>query len=135
MVSSRCTYLNQRTGSNCAIWGRVWQAHTIHILSDNTAAIAAINNSTSVLEESVYLLCCLAFETDQHQYKLVASHTPGQHNVLVDALSSSRIIPHPTSTGTSNPPGSANETINHGAPGLDITALDSYPESGLMIRT
>ena len=74
-----------------AIWGRAWQGHTIHVLSDNTAAVAAIYNRTSALEESAHLLRCLAFLTAHHQCELVARHIPGQHNVLADALSRNNV--------------------------------------------
>ena len=74
-----------------AIWGRAWQGHTIHVLSDNTAAVAAVNNCTSALEKSAHLLRCLAFLTAHHQCKLVARHIPGQHNILADALSRNNV--------------------------------------------
>jgi len=74
-----------------AIWGKAWHGYTIQVLSDNTAAVAAINNGTSTLEESAHLLRCLAFLTAHHQCEIVARHIPGQHNVLADALSRNNI--------------------------------------------
>ena len=74
-----------------AIWGKAWQGHTIQIFSDNTAAVAAINNHTSTLQESAHLLCCLAFLTAHYQCELEARHIPGQHNVLADALSRNNV--------------------------------------------
>ena len=70
-----------------AIWGRAWRGHTIRVQSDNTAAVAAINNQTSTVVESAHLLRCLAFLTSHYQCNLEASHIPGQHNTLADALS------------------------------------------------
>jgi len=74
-----------------AVWGRAWQGHTIHVLSDNTAAVAAVNNCTSALEKSAHLLRCLAFLTAHHQCELVARHIPDQHNILADALSRNNV--------------------------------------------
>ena len=46
-----------------AIWGKVWHGHTIRVLSDNTVAVTAVNNSSSELQETAHLLHCLAFLT------------------------------------------------------------------------
>ena len=75
-----------------AIWGKAWKGHTIRVLSDNTAAVAAINNGTSTLEESAHLLRCLAFLTAHHQCELKAYHLPGQHNILADSLSRNNLM-------------------------------------------
>jgi len=74
-----------------AIWGKAWQGHTIQVFSDNSAAVAAINNCTSTLQDSAHLLRCLAFLTAHYQCELVARHIPGQHNTLADALSRNNV--------------------------------------------
>jgi len=79
-----------------AIWGNAWQGHTIRILSDNTAAVAAVNKGSSQLQETVHLLRCLMFLTAHHQCVLEAQHIPGQHNVLADALSRNNMLLFPT---------------------------------------
>ena len=75
-----------------ALWGKTWQGYTIQVLSDNTAAVAAVNNCTSTLPDSAHLLRCLAFLTAQHDCVLEARHIPGQHNVLADALSRNNAV-------------------------------------------
>jgi len=71
-----------------AISGRAWKGHTvIRVLSDNTAAVAAINNQTLPVVESAHLLRCLAFLTTHYQCDLEANHIAGQHNTRADALS------------------------------------------------
>jgi len=70
-----------------AIWGRAWKGHTVRVLSDNTAAVAAINNQTSPVVESAHLLRCLAFFTAHYQCDLEANHILGQCNTRADALS------------------------------------------------
>ena len=90
-----------------AIWGEAWKGRVIHVLSDNTAAVVAINNQTSVLEESAHLLRCLAFLNAHHQCVLHAEHLPGRHNAIADALSRDKVrafhILHPQAQKTPTP--------------------------------
>ena len=74
-----------------AIWGKAWKGHTVLVLSDNTAAVSAINSHTSSLHESAHLLRCLAFLTAHHQCDLHARYLPGRHNALADALSRDKV--------------------------------------------
>jgi len=70
---------------------------------DNAAAVAAINNCSLTLEESVHLLCCLAFLTAHHQCEVVACYIPGT-------------ILHAPPTGTtltSIPLGTVHQASNH----------------------
>ena len=39
-----------------ATWGRQWQNCAVQVLSNNTAAVAAINNNSSRVTESAHLL-------------------------------------------------------------------------------
>lgn len=70
-----------------AIWGHQFRGKALHILSDNAAAVAAINNQTSSIKEMAHLLRCLAFIAARFQIRLFASHIPGRHNEIADALS------------------------------------------------
>ena len=74
------------------IWGKTWRSHTVQVLSDNSATLAAINNQTSSISESAHLLRCLAFLTAHYQCELVAKHIPGRHNTLADALSRNNLM-------------------------------------------
>ena len=69
-----------------AICGRTWSGHKVQIMSDDSAAIAAINNMTSRVKESTHLLQFLAFLTVHYQCHLYAIHLPGKHNTRFDAL-------------------------------------------------
>jgi len=60
-----------------AIWGKAWKGCIIRVLPDNMAAVAAINDGTSTVERSAYLLRCLAFLTAHHQCELKAYHILG----------------------------------------------------------
>jgi len=90
-----------------AIWGKAWRGRLIHVLSDNMAAVAAINNQTSSLKESAHLLRCLAFLTAHHQCELRAQHLPGRHNALADALSRDNVkvfhLLHPQARNSPTP--------------------------------
>ena len=55
-----------------AVWGKAWKGHIFRVLLDNTAAVAAIYNQTSPLEELVHLLRCLAFLMAHDQCDLEA---------------------------------------------------------------
>ena len=70
-----------------AVWGKEWEGHTVLIYSDNSTAVAAINNQTLKVKELAHLLRCLSFLSAHHQCNLIAFHLPGQHNTLTDALS------------------------------------------------
>ena len=70
-----------------ALWGRQWKGKTILCRSDNIAVVAAINNNTSKVKESAHLLRSLAFICASFQCQLRASHIPGPHNTVTDALS------------------------------------------------
>ena len=74
-----------------ALWGRQWKGRTILCRSDNTAVVAAINN-TSKVKESAHLLRCLAFICASFQCQLRASHIPGPHNTVADALSRNNLV-------------------------------------------
>ena len=44
-----------------ALWAHQWRGKTIKVLSDNTAALFAVNNNSSKDKEIVHLLWYLAF--------------------------------------------------------------------------
>lgn len=74
-----------------AIWGQHFKGKALHILSDNSAAVAAVNNQTSAVKEMAHLLRCLSFITARFQLHISASHIPGRHNEMADALSRNNI--------------------------------------------
>ena len=101
-----------------AIWGKAWKGHTIRVLFDNTATVAAINYGTSTLEDSAHLLHCLAFLTAHRQCELKAYHLPGQPHIPADSLSSN-VIQDTSSTGlsySSTPPDAADQATNYEKP-------------------
>jgi len=75
-----------------AIWGKDWYGDKVQVLSDNSSAVATVNNKTSMVQESAYLLHDLAFLSAQHQCELVATNIPGRHNTLADALSRNNLM-------------------------------------------
>ena len=74
-----------------AIWGHYFKGKTLHVRSDNVAAVAAINNQTSSVKEMAHLLRCLAFIAARFQLRIIASHVPGHLNTIADALSRNNI--------------------------------------------
>jgi len=70
-----------------ATWGHLWHSRTIQVLSDNTAAVAAINNNSSKVTESAHILRCLAFLSARFQCQIMAKHLPGSHNNISNAIS------------------------------------------------
>ena len=74
-----------------ATWGHLWHCRTIQVLSDNTAAVAAINNNSSKVRESAHLLRCLAFLSARFQCQITAKHLPGSHNNISDAISRNQL--------------------------------------------
>ena len=70
-----------------AVWGHHFRGKTIHVRSDNIAAVAAINNQTSPVKEISHLLQCLAFITVRLNLRIVASHILGHLNEVADVLS------------------------------------------------
>ena len=70
-----------------AIWGPHWKGKSIRVLSDNTAAVAAINNQSSRVQEMGHLLRCLVFIAARFSLRVTATHIPGIHNSIADALS------------------------------------------------
>ena len=67
-----------------AIWGHHFKGKTLHVRSDN---VAAINNQTSSVKEMAHLLRCLAFIATRFHLRIIASHIPGHLNEIADALS------------------------------------------------
>ena len=63
------------------------EGKTIKVLSDNSAAVAAINNQSSRVQEMAHMLRCLAFICGRFQIHISASHIPGTQNCIADALS------------------------------------------------
>ena len=74
-----------------AVWGHHFRGKTIHVRSDNVAAVTAINNQTSPVKEISHLLWCLAFITARFNLRIVASHSPGHLNEVADALSRNNV--------------------------------------------
>ena len=70
-----------------ALWGSHWRGKSVQVLSDNTAAVAAINNHSSKNPGMGHLLHSLAFILAHFQCQLSARHIAGAHNVVADALS------------------------------------------------
>ena len=74
-----------------ALWGQYWFLKSVRIWSDNTAAVAAINNNSSRCKDTAHLLRCLAFLSARFQCQFSASHIPGVHNNTADALSRNQL--------------------------------------------
>ena len=70
-----------------AIWRHHWKGKCVRALSDNSAAVAAINNQLSRVKESAYLLHCLAFIAGHLQIQLSVTHLLGATNSIADVLS------------------------------------------------
>ena len=70
-----------------AAWGHYWRGKSIKVLSDNSAAVAAINNQFSRVQEMAHMLRCLAFICGCFQIQISVAHVPGVHNTMADALS------------------------------------------------
>ena len=60
-----------------ALWGSQWKGKSVRALSDNTAAVAAINNQSSPIKEMAHMLRCLAFLMARCKFSLHAAHIPG----------------------------------------------------------
>lgn len=71
----------------CALWGRDWSGSTVLARCDNEAVVAVINGGYSREPDMMHLLRCLIFFSGYFQFQLYASHIPGRHNELADALS------------------------------------------------
>ena len=67
-----------------ALWGSHWRGKSVQVLSDNTAAVAAINNKNPGMG---HFLHSLAFMLAHFQCQLSARHIAGEHNTIADALS------------------------------------------------
>ena len=69
------------------IWGKDWGGKTIRVWCDNTAAVSAVNLGTSLNQEAMHLVQCLASIKAKLKFDLVATHLPGVSNCRADALS------------------------------------------------
>jgi hypothetical protein len=68
-------------------WGPLWKGLHIMVRSDNSATVAAVNNTTSKSPELLSLIRELYWLSVKFDFKLSASHIPGVDNVLSDAIS------------------------------------------------
>ena len=74
------------------IWGSQWKGRSVKVLSDNSAAMAAINKQSSRVPMMAHLLKALAFICGRFQIQLGASHLPGTHNCAADAISRNNVM-------------------------------------------
>ena len=90
-----------------AVWGHHWKGKPVRVLSDNSAAVAAINNQSSRVKETAHLLRCLAFIAGRLQIHLSASHLPGVNNSIADAFSRNNLslffVLHPQASRSPSP--------------------------------
>ena len=70
-----------------SIWREYWRGKTILARSDNSAVVAIIRGSMSRNHQAANLMRCLTFLSAVYQFKLLATHVRGIHNILADALS------------------------------------------------
>ena len=75
-----------------AIWGSQWKGRSVKVLSDNSAAVAAINKQSSRVPMMGHLLKALAFICGKFQIQLGAFHLPGTHNCAADAISRNNMM-------------------------------------------
>lgn len=75
-------------------WGRHWHGLHIHVRSDNVACVAAINKSSSRSPELMSLIRELFWLSVLYDFKISASHIPGDLNFLADRLSRLNSLPH-----------------------------------------
>ena len=70
-----------------AIWGETWAGKSVRIRSDNAAVVAVINSGSSKDHEVMHLMRSLVFISAKFNFVTSATHLPGAHNQLADALS------------------------------------------------
>ena len=69
------------------IWREDWRGKTILARSDNSAVVAIIRGGMSRNSQAANITRCLTFLSAVYQFKLLATHVRGIHNILADALS------------------------------------------------
>ena len=114
-------------------------------LSDNQAAVHAVNKRSCRDPDMMCLIRCLFFYEACWCFELVATHLPGRENTLEDHLSHNRLSdflskaqsPDPAPAAMSPAMSAAGTT--HGVEGLDISTLDEallhYCNQGLADST
>ena len=70
-----------------ALWGESWSGKSVRVRSDNAAVVAVINSGSSKDQEVMHLMRCLVFISAKFNFITSATHLPGAHNQLADALS------------------------------------------------
>ena len=70
-----------------AIWGPHWSGSHVLFHCDNEAVVTVIQNRTAHETTLVQLLRCLFFYSVKFQFHFSATHIPGVHNVVADAIS------------------------------------------------
>ena len=69
------------------VWGEGWRGKNIRVWCDNIAAVSTINKGSSTNRDVMHLARCLAFIKAKFEFDLLATHLPGVHNPIADALS------------------------------------------------
>ena len=109
-----------------ALWGHLWTGKSIHVLSDNMASVAAINNHSSKDTGMGHFFCLLAFILAHFYCQLSAHHISGFHNTVSDALS--HFISLCTPTGSNSHSIRTNAPVTTRGAKLGIISLDSAVE-------
>ena len=74
-----------------AIWGLHWSGCHVCFHCDNDVVVIVIQNRNAHESLLVQLLRCLFFYASRFQFHFSASHIPGAHNVIADAISRDNI--------------------------------------------
>ena len=70
-----------------AVWGKSWVGKSVRIRSDNAPVVAVINSGSSKDHKVMHLMRSLVFISAKFNFITSATHLPGAHNQLADALS------------------------------------------------
>ena len=70
-----------------AMWGPLWSSNHVCFHCDNIAVVTIIENRNARHTLLTQLLRCLFFYASFFQFHFSASHIPGAHNVVADAIS------------------------------------------------
>ena len=74
------------------IWGPMWEGQRVDAYCDNMAVVAAVTSRYCQDATLMQMLWGLFFIEAHYQFKITATHIPGQHNELADNLSRNRLV-------------------------------------------
>ena len=74
------------------IWGPKWEGQKVDAYCDNMAVVAAVTSRYCQDATLMQMLWGLFFIEAHYQFKISATHIPGQHNELADDLSRNRLV-------------------------------------------